>query len=113
VLSALVAQNHGCSHAVVTLPAAEGGAAGAERAFRVYAPGEIGIVPLCLEDPFYSTVTGSTATARTAPGDASTQRTASEAEILAKIAREAPVPHELVRPEIAEALAAWWAVERS
>ncbi|UQA63388.1 adenylyl-sulfate kinase [Polyangium aurulentum] len=104
LMGALVAQNHGCSHAVVS--------AGAERAFRVYAPGEIGIVPLCLEDPFYSTVTGSMATARTAPGEASTRWTASEAEILAMLERQQRLPEELVRPEIAETLAAWWALER-
>jgi len=104
LMGALVAQNHGCSHAVVS--------AGAQRAFRVYAPGEIGIVPLCLEDPFYSTVTGSMATARTAPGEASTQRTTSEAEILAMLERQERLPEEIVRPEIAETLAAWWALER-
>jgi sulfate adenylyltransferase/3'-phosphoadenosine 5'-phosphosulfate synthase len=112
LMGALVAQNHGCSHAVVPLRAAEGGAAGAERAFRVYAPGEIEIVPLCLEDAFYSTLTDSMATARTAPGEASTQRTASEAEILAMIERRERPPEQLVRPEITETLAAWWALER-
>ncbi|MDI1432739.1 adenylyl-sulfate kinase [Polyangium sorediatum] len=100
VLDAILSQNHGASHAVVTLSAEEGGASGAERAFRVYAPGELGVTPLCIEEPFYSTTLHAMATERSAPGDTSTRITATEAEILDRIQRGEAPPPEVVRPEI-------------
>jgi ATP sulfurylase len=100
VLDALVAQNHGASHVVLN-------DAGAARVLSLYARSEIGIVPLCLERAFYSTVTGSMATTRTAPGDASTRWSASEAEIIAMI-REGTTPQpEILRPEVNAIIAAW------
>jgi adenylyl-sulfate kinase len=105
VLDAIISQNHGASHAVITLSAEHGGASGAERAFGVYAPGELGVTPLCFEEPFYSTRTNSMVTARSAPDeDTSTRITATEAEILASIRRgDVPAP-EIVRPEITRIL---------
>ncbi|MRG98101.1 adenylyl-sulfate kinase [Polyangium spumosum] len=107
VLDAIVCQNHGCSHAILVGSTYVGGVGGAERAFRVYAPGELGVVPLCFEDAFYSTRTNSMATPRSAPGDTSTWITATEAEILDMITRgEATPPPELLRPEVAHVLLA-------
>ncbi|MDI1476692.1 adenylyl-sulfate kinase [Polyangium sp. y55x31] len=106
VLDAIVCQNHGCSHAILVGSTYAGGVSGAERAFRVYAPGELGVVPLCFEDAFHSTRTNSMATSRSAPGDASTWITATEAEILAMITRGQAPPPEVLRREVAEVLAA-------
>lgn len=106
VLDAIVCQNHGCSHAILVGSTYAGGVSGAERAFRVYAPGELGVVPLCFEDAFHSTRTNSMATSRTAPGDTSTWITATEAEILAMLTRGEAPPPEVLRPEVAEVLAA-------
>ncbi|MDC3962020.1 adenylyl-sulfate kinase [Polyangium jinanense] len=106
VLDAIVCQNHGCSHAILVGSTYAGGVSGAERAFRVYAPGELGVVPLCFEDAFHSTRTNSMATSRSAPGDASTWITLTEAEILAMIARGEAPPPEVLRPEVFEVLAA-------
>jgi len=107
VLDAIISQNHGASHAVITLSAEDGGASGAERAFRVYAPGELGVTPLCIEEPFYSTTLNEMATERSAPGDASTRITATEAELLDMIQRGETPPPEIVRPEVMREILAW------
>jgi len=106
VLDAIISQNHGASHAVIALSAEHGGASGAERAFRVYAPGELGVTPLCLEEAFYSTRTNSMVTARSAPEKAPARVTATEAEILAAIERGEDPPPEVLRPEIITAIRA-------
>ncbi|MDI1447045.1 adenylyl-sulfate kinase [Polyangium sp. 6x1] len=108
VLDAIISQNHGASHAVITLSAEDGGASGAERAFRVYAPGELGVTPLCIEEPFYSTTVNAMATERSAPGDASTRITATDAEIFDMIRRGETPPPEILRPEVARELHAWY-----
>ena len=45
----------------------------AQEIFEQFAPGELGITPLNFENAFYSTAVGAMGTAKTAPGDASTQ----------------------------------------
>lgn len=100
VLDAIVGQNHGCSHVVVWGSSCPGGVAGAERAFRVYAPGELWARPLCFEDAFFSARTGSMVSARSAPSGPRANLP-TEAEMLERLAE---TPPELFRPEVALAL---------
>lgn len=67
VLDAILAQNHGASRIVIVGSSCPGGVADAERAFRVYAPGELWALPLCFEDAFYSTRAGCMVSTRSAP----------------------------------------------
>ena len=99
VLRAIVQKNHGASHVVV-----EGDQEDARRLFDELAPGELGVQPLCFEQAFFSRVTSSMATAKTAPGDETTRAGLAAAEIEAMIARGELPPPEVVRPEVARIL---------
>ena len=96
LLAALVQKNHGVSHVIVERdrwPTAEG-------TFGAFSPGELGVTPLFFDVPFWSAVTGSMATERTAPGDASTRLAIDEDVVLEMIARGEAPPEEVVRPEV-------------
>jgi ATP sulfurylase len=76
----------------------------AQEIFRVYAPSELGIEPLCFENAFYSTAVGSMGTAKTAPGDASTQVNLSGTKVREMLSRGELPPVEFSRPEVAQIL---------
>ncbi len=99
LLRALVQKNHGASHVVLDHRLAD-----ARPLFDDLAPGELGVQPLWFEEVFWSRVTGATATAKTAPGDASTRVALSAAEIEAMLARGELPPPEVMRPEVARIL---------
>jgi adenylyl-sulfate kinase len=99
VLRAIVQKNHGVSHVVV-----EGDQEEARRLFDDLAPGELGVQPLCFEEAFFSRITLGMATAKTAPGDASTRVGLTAAELQAMLARGELPPPEVVRPEVARIL---------
>ena len=65
LLQAITLKNHGASFLVV-----DGAHAAFSAVFDGFAPGELGITPMCFEETFWSPVTGAMATAKTAPGGA-------------------------------------------
>jgi sulfate adenylyltransferase/3'-phosphoadenosine 5'-phosphosulfate synthase len=93
-----VQKNHGVSHVIVE------GDEEARRLFGDLAPGELGVQPLCFEEAFFSRITSGMATAKTAPGDASTRAVLPAAELDAMLARGELPPPEVVRPEVARIL---------
>lgn len=108
IFHAIARKNYGCSHFIVGRDHAGVGSFygtyDAQEIFNVYAPGEIGIVPLCFENAFYSTAVGSMGTAKTAPGDASTQVNLSGTKVREMLSRGELPPAEFSRPEVAKIL---------
>jgi sulfate adenylyltransferase/3'-phosphoadenosine 5'-phosphosulfate synthase len=108
VFHALTRKNYGCSHFIVGRDHAGVGAYygpyDAQRLFDDFAPGELGVVPICFEDAFWSTTRGGMATEKTAPGDASTRITLSGTKLREMLAKGEVPPPEIVRPEVARIL---------
>jgi sulfate adenylyltransferase/3'-phosphoadenosine 5'-phosphosulfate synthase len=108
IFHAIARKNYGASHFIVGRDhAGVGGYYGtydAQALFNAFAPGELGITPLCFENAFYSTVVASMATAKTAPGDASTQVNLSGTKVREMLSRGEVPPAEFTRPEIAKIL---------
>jgi ATP sulfurylase len=108
IFHAIARKNYGCSHFIVGRDHAGVGnfygTYDAQELFRIYAPSELGIEPLCFENAFYSTLVGSMATAKTAPGDASTQINLSGTKVREMLSRGELPPAEFSRPEVAKIL---------
>jgi len=108
IFHAIARKNYGCSHFIVGRDHAGVGnfygTYDAQEIFRVYAPSELGIEPLCFENAFYSTAVGSMGTAKTAPGDASTQVNLSGTKVREMLSRGELPPVEFSRPEVAQIL---------
>jgi len=99
LLRALVQKNHGASHVVLDHRLAD-----ARPLFDDLARGELGVEPLWFDEVFWSSVTDSTATAKTAPGDATTRSTLAPEGLDAMLARGETPPPEVLRPEVARIL---------
>ncbi len=108
VFHALVRKNYGASHFIVGRDhAGVGGFYGAHDAQRIFddfAPGELGVHPLCVEDAFYSTAVSGMATAKTAPQGPGTRVELSGTRVREMLARGEMPPEEVVRPEVARLL---------
>ena len=108
IFHAIARKNYGASHFIVGRDHAGVGSYygtyDAQAIFNAFAPGEIGITPLCFENAFYSTAVASMATAKTAPGDASTQVNLSGTKVRELLSRGELPPAEFTRPEIAQIL---------
>lgn len=108
IFHAIARKNYGCSHFIVGRDHAGVGSYygtyDAQELFNVYGASELGIVPLCFENAFYSTVVGSMGTAKTAPGDASTQVNLSGTKVREMLSRGELPPEEFSRPEVAKIL---------
>lgn len=100
ILDAIVCQNHGCSHVVLR----QGTDGDARDAFRLFAPGELAIVPLVFDDAGFCSATNSMVTARSVPEGAA-MAALSEAEILDKLAASEPISEDVVRDEVVGVLA--------
>jgi ATP sulfurylase len=108
IFHALARKNYGASHFIVGRDHAGVGSYygtyDAQHVFDEFSPGELGITPLCFENAFFSTVVGSMATAKTAPGDASTQVNLSGTKVREMLSRGELPPVEFSRPEVARIL---------
>jgi ATP sulfurylase/adenylyl-sulfate kinase len=108
IFHALARKNYGCSHFIVGRDhAGVGNYYGpydAQKIFDELSPSELGITPLKFEDAFYSTTVGSMGTAKTAPGDASTQVSLSGTKVRDLLRAGQLPPPELSRPEVARIL---------
>jgi len=108
IFHALVRKNYGCSNFIVGRDHAGVGryygVFDAQRAFDDFAPGELGIEPLKFDAAFWSTVVGGMATARTAPGEASTRISLSGTQVREMLRDGKLPPPEFSRPEVAQIL---------
>jgi adenylyl-sulfate kinase len=99
ILEAIVCQNYGCSHVVLT----QGDGYDVRDGFAMFAPGELGIVPLVVEEAGFCQATNSMVTAASVPEGAELVKSSDE-EILGSISRGEAISEEVVRAEVVEAL---------
>jgi len=108
IFHAIARKNYGCSHFIVGRDhAGVGGYYGtydAQHLFEEFAPGELGIQPLCFQNAFYSRTVSSMGTDKTAPGDESTQVNLSGTQVREMLLRGELPPPEFSRPEVAAIL---------
>jgi ATP sulfurylase len=108
IFHALARKNYGCSHFIVGRDHAGVGnyygTFDAQKIFDEFAPGELGITPLKFDNAFFSTAVASMGTAKTAPGDASTQISLSGTKVRELLRAGQLPPPEFSRPEVAQIL---------
>jgi ATP sulfurylase/adenylyl-sulfate kinase len=108
IFHALARKNYGCSHFIVGRDHAGVGnyygTYDAQKIFEDLPANELGIVPLKFENAFYSTAVASMGTAKTAPGDASTQISLSGTKVRELLRSGQLPPPEFSRPEVAQIL---------
>jgi sulfate adenylyltransferase/3'-phosphoadenosine 5'-phosphosulfate synthase len=108
IFHAIARKNYGCSHFIVGRDHAGVGnyygTYDAQKLFDTFNEGELGIIPLKFENAFYSTAVASMGTAKTAPGDASTQISLSGTKVRDLLRAGELPPPEFSRPEVAKIL---------
>jgi ATP sulfurylase len=108
IFHAMARKNYGCSHFIVGRDHAGVGnfygTYDAQKIFDQFSPSELGITPLKYENAFYSTVVSTMGTAKTAPGDASTQVSLSGTKVRDLLRAGQLPPPEFSRPEVAQIL---------
>ncbi|HWD08885.1 MAG TPA: sulfate adenylyltransferase [Actinomycetota bacterium] len=113
VFHALCRKNYGCTHFMVGRDHAGVGnyygTFDAQDIFGEFTAGELGIEPMFFDDAFWCTVCGGMATAKTCPHGPGHRVTLPGAEVRRRLSSREPLPHEFIRPEVAEVLRAAFA----
>ncbi len=108
LLHALVRKNHGCTHFIVGRDQAGVGdyygPFDAQRLIASLSPEELGITPLLFDKVFHCGACGGMASAKTCPHPEHERVALSGTRVRGMLSAGEPVPPQLVRPEVAEAL---------